>query len=196
MADTGLVHKWQRDILTTFRLSQRNFEKETDKGKIILRPLNLSDLEGTFIIFIFGHLFSLFVLVLESLSIIKNYMKKAKEDLFWLLSKLRKNISENLQSRRRFWKKKNKIRKRTENFERTTAKQHEFFEEKLHEDLKALKKILQKHEPENARGQRLTKDQERALLLSRQATNVSLITPEDTSVEVEMIACSDVVEIE
>lgn len=190
MADTGLLDKWQRDFLTTFRVAKRYFKEKTDKRKIILRPLNLHDLEGAFIIFIFGYLFSLLVLALENRHSLKHYLKKAKENVFWALWRLKTNIIANIQRRRRLCRKNNN-RKRGK-----SDKPREFFEEKLHEDIEALRKILQMHQPKGGIGETNTRDQERALLLSRQSTSTSLIVPQERNAEAELVQCSSVVEIE
>lgn len=190
MADTGLLDKWQRDFLTTFRVAKRYFKEKTDKRKIILRPLNLHDLEGAFIIFIFGYLFSLLVLALENRHSLKHYLKKAKENVFWALWRLKTNIIANIQRRRRLCRKNNN-RKRGK-----SDKPREFFEEKLHEDIEALRKILQMHQPKGGIGGTNTRDQERALLLSRQSTSTSLIVPQERNAEAELVQCSSVVEIE
>ncbi|XP_063611422.1 uncharacterized protein LOC134785082 [Penaeus indicus] len=189
MAATGLLDKWQRDILTTFRVANKYIKEEPDKRKIILRPLNLQDLEGAFIIFVFGHLLSLLVLALESRHSLKHYLKKAIENAFWALCRLKTNIIVNIQRRRRLCRKNNREKGKP-------VKPREFFEEKLHEDIKALRKVLQMHQPKGGIGVTNARDQERALLLSRQSTSTSLIVPQERDVEAELVQCSGVVEIE
>ncbi|XP_047476998.1 uncharacterized protein LOC125030771 [Penaeus chinensis] len=190
MAATGLVDKWQRDFLRTFRVANKYFKEETDKHKIILRPLNLQDLEGAFIIFVFGHLFSLFILALENRHSLKHYLKKAKENVFWALCRLKTNIIVSIERRRRLCRKNNNRKKGK------PVKPRKFFEEKLHEDIEALRKVLQMHQPKGGIGVTNTRDQERALLLSRQSTSTSLIVPQERNVEAELVQCSDVVETE
>lgn len=185
MADTGLLDKWQRDILTTFRVAKGYSKEETDRRKIHRRPLNLHDLEGAFIILLFGDLTSLLVLALESLRAVKHCVKKAIEDVFRALSRLKTNITANIRRRRRLRKKNNNRKERKETFE-----------EKIREDIEGLKKILQMQEPKGGVGVNQTKDQEKALLLSRQSTSASLIVPQERKLEMEIGQCAGVGETE
>lgn len=185
MADTGLLDKWQRDILTTFRVAKGYSKEETDRRKIHRRPLNLHDLEGAFIILLFGDLTSLLVLALESLRAVKHCVKKAIEDVFRALSRLKTNLIANIRRRRRLRKKNNNRKERKETFE-----------EKIREDIEGLKKILQMQEPKGGVGVNQTKDQEKALLLSRQSTSASLIVPQERKLEMEIGQCAGVGETE